>query len=205
MKRRDALKSLGLATGFVLVTPTMASILQSCTGDVETWTPDFLTQDQGIVLKNIVDIILPKTEGLPSATEVNIPEFIDKYLDKVLLTEDQDKVKKAFDKIVSILKPNPEDKMETVKTEDYITLLDKNMLIKGEIDSERESNPESLELTKSEFLNALKMLTISSYVTTEQIGKNVLKYDPIPSQYYCGDLQELTGGKSWSLRHVIVI
>lgn len=205
MKRRDALKSLGLATGFVLATPTIASILQSCTSDVETWTPDFLTQDQGVVLKNIVDIILPKTEGLPSATEVNIPEFIDKYLDKVLLTEDQDKVKNAFDKIVSILKPNPEDKMETVKTEDYITLLDKNMLIKGEIDSERESNPESLELTKSEFLNALKMLTISSYVTTEQIGENVLKYDPIPSQYYCGDLQELTEGKSWSLGHVIVI
>lgn len=205
MKRRDALKSLGLATGFVLATPTIASILQSCTSEAETWTPNFLTQEQGVIITNIVDIILPKTEGLPSATEVNVPEFIDKYLDKVLIVEDQERVKKAFNNIVSILKPNPEDTIEKVTSEDYITLLDNNMLIKDEIDTERESNPESLDYTTAEFLNALKMLTISTYVTTEQIGENVLKYDPVPSQYYCGDLQELTGGKAWSLGHALVI
>ena len=48
-------------------------------------------------------------------------------------------------------------------------------------------------------------MTISAYLTTEEIGENVLVYDPVPSQYYCGDLQELTGGKAWSLNNPLVI
>ena len=51
----------------------------------------------------------------------------------------------------------------------------------------------------TKFLNSLKNITIMAYVTTEEIGERVLAYDPVPGAYYCGDLQELTGGKSWSL------
>ena len=199
MKRRDALKNLGLATGFFVATPTIVSLLQSCTSDVKTWIPKFLTNDQGIALTKIVDIILPKTENLPSATELNVPQFIDKYLNEVLEDEDQAKFRVAFENMVSMLRPNPEEPIDKVTDEAYKILLDKHMLIKDEIDLEREDNLESLELTKSEFLNSLKWMTINAYLTTEQIGENVLVYDPVPSQYYCGDLQELTGGKSYSL------
>jgi hypothetical protein len=198
MKRREALKNLGLATGFVVATPSIISLLQSCTSDANTWTPVFLSVEEGVVLTNIVDIILPKTD-IPSATEVNVPQFIDKYIDEVLMVEDQAKVKTAFGTIISILKPNAETKIEKVTQEDYKALLDNHMLIKDEIDQEREANPESKDITKSEFLNNLKWMTINAYKTTQEIGENVLAYDPVPGAYYCGDLQELTGGKSWSL------
>ncbi len=198
MKRREALKNLGFATGFFVATPTIVSLLQSCTSDVKTWVPEFLTIEQGVVLINLVDIILPKTE-LPSATDMNVPQFIDKYVNEVLDDESQASVKNAFGNIISVLKPDSKNSIEKVTQEDYKALLDKHMLIKDEIDMERESNKESLEMTKSEFLNALKGITIFAYVNTEEIGERVLKYDPIPGAYYCGDLQELTGGKSWSL------
>jgi hypothetical protein len=198
MKRREVLKNLGLATGFFVATPTIVSLLQSCTSDVKTWIPEFLSPDQGVILTNLADIILPKTD-LPSATELNVPQFIDKYFNEVLDDESQLQVKTAFSNIVSILKPSIEDSIDKVTQEDYKALLDNHMLVKDEIDEEREANPESLEMTKSEFLNNLKWMTINGYVTTEQIGETVLKYDPVPGAYYCGDLQELTGGKSWSL------
>jgi hypothetical protein len=198
MKRRDALKNLGFATGFFVATPTIVSLLQSCTSDVKTWVPDFLTLEQGVVLTNLVDVFLPKTD-LPSATEMNVPQFIDKYINEILDDENQVQVKTAFNAIIPILKPNSEDNIDKVTQEDYKALLEKHMLIKDEIDEEREANPESLEMTKSEFLNALKGIIIKAYVTTQEIGENVLAYDPIPGAYYCGDLQELTGGKSWSL------
>jgi hypothetical protein len=198
MKRREVLKNLGLATGFFVATPTIVSLLQSCTSDVKTWIPEFLSPDQGVILTNLADIILPKTD-LPSATELNVPQFIDKYFNEVLDDESQLQVKTAFSNIVFILKPKVEDSIGKVTQEDYKALLDNHMLIKDEIDEEREANPESLEMTKSEFLNNLKWMTINGYVTTEQIGETVLKYDPVPGAYYCGDLQELTGGKSWSL------
>ena len=199
MKRREVLKNLGFATGFFVATPTIISLLQSCTSDIKTWVPEFLTIEQGIVLTNIVDIILPKTD-LPSATELNVPQFIDKYVNEVLDDKSQISIKTAFDNIISVLKPNSEDSIEKITQENYKALLDKHMLIKGEVDTERESNPESLEMTKSEFLNTLKSITIFAYVNTEEIGERVLAYDPIPGAYYCGDLQELTGGKSWSIR-----
>lgn len=199
MKRRDVLKNIGLTTGFFVATPTIVSLLQSCTSDVKTWTPEFLTIDQGVVLTKLVDIILPKTENLPSATELNVPEFIDKFLKNVLEDEDQAKFSTAFKNMVSMLRPDAKESIDKVTDEAYKALLDQHMLIKDEIDEERKANPESEVLTKSEFLNSIKWMTINAYLTTEQIGENVLVYDPVPSQYYCGDLQKLTGGKSYSL------
>ena len=199
MNRRDVLKNMGFATGYLLATPTILSMLQSCTSDVKTWVPEFLTLEQGVVLTNIVDVILPKTE-LPSATEMNVPQFIDKYINEVLEDEQQYQVKNGFKTMLSILKQDGIESVEKLTEDNYKSLLDQHMLVKGEIDKERAANPESLELTKSEFLNSLKGITIMAYVTTEEIGERVLKYDPIPAAYYCGDLQELTGGKSWSLK-----
>ena len=198
MKRREALKNLGLATGFFVATPSIISILQSCTAEANTWTPEFLSIDEGVVLTNLVDIILPKTD-IPSATEVNVPQFIDKYINEVIEDDGQAQIKTAFGNIISVLKPNTEDKIGKVTQDDYKSLLDNHMLVKDEVDSEREANPDSEEMTKSEFLNNLKWMTINAYKTTQEIGENVLAYDPIPGAYYCGDLQELTGGKSWSL------
>ncbi|WP_338359706.1 gluconate 2-dehydrogenase subunit 3 family protein [Yeosuana marina] len=198
MKRRTALKKMGLTAGFFAATPTVISLLQSCKSDIKTWTPEFLSIDQGTVLTNLADIILPKTET-PSATELNIPQFIDKYIKDVFDDDDQLEFKSSFSNIISILKPNKESRIEDIPQEAYKTLLDKYMLVIGEIDEEKEMDPESLKMATSEFLNSIKNLCIKAYITNEAIGENVLAYDPIPSAYYCGDLQELTGGKSWSL------
>jgi hypothetical protein len=198
MKRRDVLKNIGFTAGFFVATPSIISLLQSCTSDVKTWTPEFLSPEQGIILTNLVDIILPKTD-IPSATEMNVPQFIDKYINEVLEDEQQEQFKNAFNNILPILKKDGDESVEKISEDDYKSLLDIYMLGKDDIDQEREDNPESLEMTKSEFLNNLKWMTIKAYVTTEEIGEHVLAYDPVPGAYFCGDLQELTGGKSWSL------
>jgi len=197
MKRREVLKNIGFATGFFVVTPTVMSLLQSCNTDIKTWIPEFLTQEQGAVLTKLVDIILPKTD-LPSATELNVPQFIDKYVNEVLEKDIQVQVNDGFDYIIAELKEGDIMNIEKVSEENYKAILDKYLLVKGEIDKERESNPDGEIMTKSEFLNGLKSMCITAYLNTEEIGERVLKYDPIPSQYYCGDLQELTGGISYS-------
>ena len=205
MKRRAALKNLGLATGFFAITPSVVSLLQSCTSNAEAWVPELFTAEQGRVLTKLVDIILPKTESLPSAAELNVPQFIDKYYQQVLDNENKNKITSAFQNIIEVLKVNPEDKIDDLSKDSFIRLLDNYMLLKTEIDEEREASPKSLGYTKSEFLNELKFITIRAYLTTEQIGENVLVYDPVPSQYYCGDLNELTGGKTWSLGNSLMI
>ena len=198
MKRRDALKNLGLAAGFAITAPSIFSLLQSCTS-ATTWMPAYFSKDEKEVVVNLVDIILPKTEGVPSATEVNVPQFIDKYITEVLNAEDQEAIRISFTEIIATLKPTVETDIRDVTTAQYTALLDANLLVKGDIDKDRLANPEALQPTKNEFLNHLKYLTIMAYVGSEEIGENVLMYDPVPTAYYCGDLQEISGGKSSSL------
>ena len=50
------------------------------------------------------------------------------------------------------------------------------------------------------FVDSARDMTIMGYKTTEYIGENVLTYQPIPGEYIpCGDLDELTGGKTYSI------
>ncbi|WP_339343161.1 gluconate 2-dehydrogenase subunit 3 family protein [uncultured Polaribacter sp.] len=198
MKRRDALKNLGLAAGFAITAPSIFSLLQSCTS-APTWMPTYFTNDEKEIVVNLVDIILPKTEGTPSATEVNVPQFIDKYITEVLNLEDQEAIRVSFTDIITTLKITIETDIRDITTAQYTALLDTHLLVKGEIDEDRLANLEAVQPTKNEFLNQLKYLTITAYVTSEEIGENVLMYDPVPTAYYCGDLQEISGGKSSSL------
>jgi hypothetical protein len=199
MKRRDALKNLGLAAGFAITAPSIFSMLQSCTTDVKTWVPQFLTSDEQKVLTNLVDIILPKTATTPSATEVKVPQFIDRYIHEVIETKDQEITRAAFNKLIGLLKSSETESIDYVTTAQYTALLDKHLLITGDIDEEREANPEAEIMTTSEFLGQLKWMTINAYRNSEQVGENILVYEPVPAEYYCGDLQELTGGKAYSL------
>lgn len=199
MKRRDALKNIGFAAGFAIITPSIFSMLQGCTGDSVTWIPNYLTSDEKIFVTNLADIMIPKTATTPSATEVNVPQFIDKYIDEVLDTDDQDITRAAFVKVIAILRPDATADLGDTTSEQYKALLDDHMLLKGEIDQERTADPEALLMTTSEFLNQLKWMIINAYKNSEEVGENILAYDPVPAAYYCGDLKELTGGKSYSL------
>jgi len=199
MKRRDALKNIGLAAGFAAITPSIFSMLQSCTSNTETWVPNYLTSDEKTIVTKLADIMIPKTATTPSASEVNVPQFIDNYILEVLETKDQEMTRAAFNKIITLLKRDTESNIDDVTLEQYKSLLDEHMFLSKEVDPEREANPEALSMTSSELLNQLKWMTIYGYKNSEEVGENILAYDPVPAAYYCGDLQELTGGKSYSL------
>ena len=199
MKRRDALKNIGLAAGFAAITPSIFSMLQSCTSNTETWVPNYLASDEKTIVTKLADIMIPKTATTPSASEVNVPQFIDNYILEVLETKDQEITRAAFNKIITLLKRDTESNIDDVTLEQYKSLLDEHMFLSKEVDPEREANPEALSMTSSELLNQLKWMTIYGYKNSEEVGENILAYDPVPAAYYCGDLQELTGGKSYSL------
>ena len=96
MERRNALKNIGLAFGYTVATPTLIGLVQSCQNEKSiNWTPNFFNKDQAIVLTQLVDIILPKTDT-PSATEVKVDIFIDRYSDEVMSVEDQKFSKMLF-------------------------------------------------------------------------------------------------------------
>ena len=89
MDRRKALKNMGVALGYTVATPTLLSIMQSCKSEPSfDWQPDFFSLEEGRALTQLVDIILPKTDT-PSASDVQVHLFIDRFAAEVMTSEQQ--------------------------------------------------------------------------------------------------------------------
>lgn len=196
MKRRDALKGIGLTIGYAAVTPPVIGLLESCKSDPNTWIPDFFNIDEGVLVKNLVDLILPVTDSSPGAIELNVPEFLDRFNHKVLNEEDQKKIKNGLATVIKAL-AHSEDKLKKVQLEEYTALL--NKFLKANKERQLEFKSDNNEYVLFKTLVHLRDSAVWAYKTSEQIGENVLAYDPIPTDYFCGDLDELTNGKAWSL------
>ncbi|QLG45145.1 gluconate 2-dehydrogenase subunit 3 family protein [Costertonia aggregata] len=215
MDRRKALKNMGLALGYTVATPTLISIVQGCKNEkIIEWTPDFFTKEQGNVLTTLVDIILPKTDT-PAASEVNVHVFIDRFIDQVVEKEQQDFIKMTMAKFVDkALKDSGKEKIADLNAEDLEPVLAsalkytkeeeiKNFdMIRGYNEAVEQGSEAALDdsISRFAFANNLRGMTVWGYKTSEYVGEEVLAYLPVPGEYIgCGDLQELTGGKAWSL------
>lgn len=192
MDRRKALKGLGLSLGYVIATPSVISILQSCKNDPQiSWTPQFFSSNESFVLEKLIDLILPKTNDLPSALDVNIPQFIDAYVNEVSSKSEQEELKKGIATISESLS-------KSANNEAFKSLLTK-YLKADQKDKEAFFENEDDTLVLETLIN-LRTMTIWTYKTSEKAGEEILAYDPIPGDFLgCISLEETTKGKAWSL------
>lgn len=214
MDRRKALKNMGVALGYTVATPTLLNIMQSCKKEPSfEWVPDFFSQAEGRAITQLVDILIPETDT-PSASDVQVHLFIDRFAAEVMASEQQSfwkMVTKVFmdtayssaDKDVTDELTNEE--LETVlakalkytpeEKEEFDTLIENYMV------NLQEGNVGSIgdDAARYAFATNLRGKTILGYKTSEYIGERVLPYLPVPGTYVaCGDVDELTEGKAWS-------
>ena len=209
MKRREVIKGLGLSLGALLVAPSAMSLLQSCTSDKPTWTPTLFSVDQAPLLDKLADIILPKTEDAPSATEVNVPEFIDRYVAEVYEAEERDLFMKGFSNFGNIvMKKTNAETLSNVEATDIESALSSILKKSKEEDeaimktfyeafeSESEIPDDALNYVA---MNRVRDLCVFAYTNSEKVGEEIMAYAPVPGkQEGCIDLSE-TNGKAYSL------
>lgn len=197
MKRRDVLKGMGLSLGYAMATPTLLSLLQSCSTDTAIWTPKYLNADEGAVLENLIDLILPVTDNSPGALEVNVPQFVDLYYGKAMDIEAQSEFNEGMEAIMAELNISKDaNPVSNIKTEEYDKLLARYLRTNKE-EQKKLREEESLVFGA---LVDLRNTSVWAFRTSEKVGKEVLAYDPIPGvQLGCIPLEEATGGKRWSL------
>lgn len=217
MNRREALKKLGLSFGFLVGAPTAVSILQGCSnsGSTAGAATQFFTDVEKDVITRIVDIILPATADTPSASEVNVPEFIDQYVNEVVSLEEQDRTREYLGKFIEELKTdkgNPdassfsEDDIRPYVAESLEKSPEEEQEIYEKISNytQAKQNGESVDLfaevANFALMTNLRSMAIWSYKTSQTVGEEILAYEPIPGrQEGCVDLEEATGGRAWSL------
>lgn len=214
MNRRQALKNIGIGAGIVVVGPTTLSLLQSCKKDPKhNWEPIFLSASSGYALKQILEVILPATDT-PGATDLNIAQFIDSYMDEVASEERRTNFNRGAESFAAAFRNQFDKDPERGDAEEYLQIVDKYLRAtpeqredyirrNTETQDPLDSDPEdtmNFDSGAYSYLQDVRDLGIWAWKASEEIGENVLWYDPNPGIYIpCGPVNELGNGKAMSL------
>lgn len=188
MDRRNAIKRTAILMGGAISTPALTGILQGCSpARKPDWVPQFLTEDEALMIGDIAEIIIPETET-PGAKTAGVPEFIDLMLKDVYEPEDQEKFKSGmqqFDQRAQEEYGSSFVKMDGEERTEFVTKVHQEAL-------ENASDPGSRP-----FIMMVKELTFLGFFTSEPGATQVLQYEAVPGDYNgCEPLEEI--GKTWA-------
>lgn len=196
------------------VGPTTFGLLQSCnTATSEHWEPRFLSAPNGLALKHILEVILPSTET-PGASDLNLAQFIDAYMQEVAPEAQQKIFKKGAQNFAESFENRFEKDLFEGKPEEFAAIVKEYLTttpVKNEQQLERttakqdpmDKDPEEKmdpETSTLVYLENVREMGIWAWKTSEEMGEHVLWYDPNPGVYIpCGSTEELGNGKAMSL------
>lgn len=197
MDRRSALKKTGLAAGAALALPTALSLLQSCQKESRPeWTPEFLTAEEAALVTALVDTVLPRTET-PGGLDVKADIFMDRVFARVYDAEAREALRKELAAFDAQCTAGYGGVFAELGEADRASVLEAQEAAAGKF------NPGVWGTAVGEqqpvgFYRNLKSMMVWAYFSSEEIGENVLSYDPIPGGYRgCIPLAEV--GNRWSL------
>ena len=175
MNRRDVLKTAGLVLGYTLTAGTAAAVLGGCSADATPgWTPSLLSDDQVKTLSSIANAIIPGTDKLPGAKDVNIPKFIDERLSIYGDAEEQ----KLF-----------QDQYTAFAAKHKVAGMNSEKLL-GLVKSELEAD--------SKFMKKVYEQSVAGFCTSERGMKEVLVFKPIPGEQR-GEVSVSEVGGIWAI------
>lgn len=188
MDRREALKRTALMLGGIVSAPTILGVLNGCTAKPSiNWKPIFFTEGQGILISQVAEIIIPKTDT-PGAIDVGVPGFIELIVKDVYTKAEQDVFMaelKAFDQQAMKTYGDPFIELETEDQTAFVTSLHAKA-IKEQAD-------------EKPFILKMKELTVAGFFTSEAGATQVLQYEAVPGAYHgCIPIAEAGNGKTWA-------
>ena len=198
MDRRKAIKTIGIGTTAITVTPAVVGMLQSCQSQTNTFKPIHFSKENFSVVSQLMDLIIPETD-IPGAIELKLPEFLDGFIDVIMNDKAKKKITDGLDQFIAVsLKDSGKSSASRLDRSDLDVQLAK--YLKADQQQQNSAQDDKAYQSASAFAKQLRSMTINAFKTNEYIGENVLVYVPIPGkQEGCVDLMEATGGKAWSL------
>tara|TARA_Y100000385_G_scaffold291831_1_gene372856 strand:+ start:1448 stop:2089 length:642 start_codon:yes stop_codon:yes gene_type:complete len=212
MNRREALRNTGLALGYSLSAGTIAAVMNGCKAPTETgWMPSAIDKSTIELIAELGETILPATDT-PGAKDVLAHRFVDEVIAHAFGPN-----QKAH--ILSGLKNLSNDlggSFMSLSTDDKLKAV---LALEDKADSANEARREAMKAKEADkgdqepvragpmerkepesfrhYYSELKGLIMAGYFTSEQVGTEVLAYDPIPGDY--NPCMEMTEGQmAWT-------
>lgn len=177
--RREAIRRAALLAGVALSPELFTFVGRAQTAGAKS----YLTAAQADIARAAADRILPRTDT-PGAVDVGVPAFIDLFYGEFMSPAEKQLLVKSFDDIEAAAKSAHGASFAT------LTAPQQDGVLRAVATAQQGSNASSF--------GALRSVTILGYFTSEQVGKNVLHYDPVPGAYDgCAPLDQL-GRRNWT-------
>jgi len=181
LTRREAIQRAVLGLGFALSPSILTGVLQA--QPLPAGQSRYLSPRQIDIVGAIIDRILPRT-NTPGALDVGVLVFIDIMYGEYLTQEERRRFISGIELV------------EAASLSAYQTGF-------GRLDLERRERilqavAEASQDQERSFFLQIKELTIVGYFTSEEVAKNVLRYEPIPGPYQgCIPLADV-GPATWT-------
>jgi hypothetical protein len=206
MDRRSALKNLSLGLGGMVGSPLVLGLLASSTANAAAWSAESFTAEEQHTVTQLVDIILPGSET-PGALDVNVPQFLDKLYGHQFSEQERRYFRQGAEAFANrfarvfnhpVVEGSRDEFARLI--EGYFDLPDQEQAqIFQEQDRELgeiDSADRGVYLTYK-FLLSVRQNALFGYFTSQQVGTEVLNYDPVPGSYDgCVPLSEI--GNAWT-------
>jgi len=178
--RREAIRRAALLAG-VALSPEWLSVV----GRAQTpATRTYLTAAQGPLVSAAAERILPRTDT-PGAIDVGVPAFIDRFYGEFMSPADRQLLVSALDGIESAATTAHGGASFAA-----LTAPQQDAVLRSIATAQQGRDPSPFGLLRS--------VTVLGYFTSEQVGKNVLHYDPVPGAYDgCLPIDQV-GRRSWT-------
>jgi len=179
MDRREALKRTALMLGIAL-SPKMLSAVAEEASPVGLQS---LNSGQYAVLEGLVDTLLPRTDSV-GGLDVKVPQFVDLVFSKFETPEKRKNFRKGLDAFEADCRSLHGKGFSDSSKKDRLAVYRKWAAGNGK---------------QKAFLTLSREWILLGYYSSEEVSKNVLKFNPIPGAYRgCIDLSE-TDGVAWAI------
>ena len=181
INRREAIRRAALLAGVALSPSWLTAVDQ--VGRPAAQGPR-LTPAQAAIAGAVADRIIPRTDT-PGAADVGVPAFIDLLYGEFMTPEERKMVSDGLNEVDAAAKAAHGGPFTTLAAERQDTVL---------------RNIARAEEGKAQgFFRLIRTATVLGYFTSEQVGRNVLHYDPVPGRYDgCVPIDQV-GRRNWTV------
>lgn len=197
MDRRKAIRNTGALTGGAILLPSLVALMQSCKSEPRIdWKPEFFDTNEAMCISSLVDTILPKTDT-PGALDVKVDMFLDKIFAQTYDESSQQKLRSEIAKFNADCNASHGADFVDLSADDKVAVLKSAEASGGKFSGTVWGGPVGKQ-EEIGFYRSIKSMAIWAYMSSEEVGKNVLNYDPIPAAFNaCIPLAEV--GNKWTL------
>ena len=197
MNRREALQQVAWLMGGAISAPAVLGVLNGCAPQADSdWKPVFLSGEQGALVAEITEIILPRTDT-PGAKDIGVPAFIDTMLRDAYPKEDQARF------IAGATEFEAQSQREHGQAFRKLEPAQRAALVQSVHDAATRAELQSalpVSQLRRPFILMTKELALLGFFTSKAGATQVLQYDPIPGAFHaCIPVAQAGNGKTWAV------